>query len=71
MSKDHLTNLLNDRYGNLRITKLPRSAPSSNNVETSLYADVDTRNPRLLYFSLSLESLYTVFHKNKKMYQNP
>lgn len=50
MSKDHLTNLLSDRYGNLRISA------AQTNVETSSLDVVDTRNPRLLYLSLSLKS---------------
>lgn len=55
MSKDHLTNLLSDRYGNLRI-----SAPQTSScVETSsLDVVVDTRNPRLLYLSLSLKKIF-------------
>lgn len=44
MSRDHLTNLLNDRYGSLRITAPTASA------ENLLSVD---RNPRLLYLSQS------------------
>jgi hypothetical protein len=46
MSRDQLTNLLNDRYGSLRIT-----APKTNSAENSLSVD---RNPRLLYLSRRL-----------------
>lgn len=61
MSNDHLTSLLNDRYGNLRITA-PQPSP---NVETSPYLVVDRKNPRLLYLSRNSLEIYNFFLNEK------